>query len=163
MSKGSFNTAVSSEMGWINVVANEQYVTAVHFCDKRPEETEESCPLLSLAVEELQAYLWGKSTRFSVPLQQDGTDFQQTVWKHLLDIPFGKTCSYLDIAMQMGDAKKVRAVGSANGSNQIAIMVPCHRVIGSGGKLVGYNSGINKKRWLLDHEYHVFSGQGKLF
>src|SRR6185437_1776272 len=89
---------------------------------------------------------------FSIPLNPRGTDFQKQVWAELQNIPLGKTTSYLELAKKLGDAKKIRAVGGANSKNPIAIIVPCHRVIGSDGSMTGYAGGMDKKRWLLQFE-----------
>jgi methylated-DNA-[protein]-cysteine S-methyltransferase len=114
-------------------------------------------------VAQLQEYFAGKRKDFSIPTQQDGTDFMQEVWENVSDIPFGKTASYLDLAKLAGDEKLTRAVGTANGKNQLAILVPCHRVIGSSGKLTGYAWGLSRKQWLLDHEAKVNNTYAKLF
>lgn len=90
-----------------------------------------------------------------LPLQMEGTDFQRRVWRALLDIPCGETCSYGDIARRIGSSAAVRAVGLANGKNPIAIVVPCHRVIGQNGTLTGYGGGLERKRWLLSHEQRL--------
>jgi len=94
----------------------------------------------------------GERRVFDLPLRFSGTPFQERVWNALLAIPYGEVRSYLDIARALGDPKAVRAVGAANGSNPISIVVPCHRVIGSDGSIVGYGGGIDRKRWLLAHE-----------
>jgi methylated-DNA-[protein]-cysteine S-methyltransferase len=97
---------------------------------------------------------------FNVPIKQEGTEFQQKVWNELLKIPYGKTVSYNFIAESLGDKKTIRAVGATNGKNQISILVPCHRVIGSDGSLTGYAGGLWRKKWLLNHEKE-FSGEEK--
>lgn len=101
---------------------------------------------------QLAAYFAGDLTDFTLPLETPGTDFQQTVWRALLDMPFGQTCSYGDLADRIGSHGGQRAVGAANGANRVAIVVPCHRVIESTGKLRGYGGGLDRKRWLLEHE-----------
>lgn len=101
---------------------------------------------------ELAEYFEGKRTEFTFPLDMIGTDFQKQVWTELLKIPYGKTISYLQLAKRMGDTNAVRAVANANGLNKIAIIVPCHRVIGTDGSLVGYAGGLVRKRKLLDIE-----------
>jgi methylated-DNA-[protein]-cysteine S-methyltransferase len=104
------------------------------------------------AVSELIDYFDGKRNDFSFKLNPTGTDFQQKVWKGLLEIPFGKTMSYLDLSKKIGDVKAIRAVASANGRNPLWIVVPCHRVIGTDGSLTGYAGGLWRKKWLLEHE-----------
>jgi methylated-DNA-[protein]-cysteine S-methyltransferase len=108
--------------------------------------------VLGDAVSELIDYFDGKRNDFSFKLNPTGTDFQQKVWKGLLEIPFGKTMSYLDLSKKIGDVKAIRAVASANGRNPLWIVVPCHRVIGTDGSLTGYAGGLWRKKWLLEHE-----------
>lgn len=107
---------------------------------------------LKRAVIQLQEYFDGKRTQFDLKLQPQGTEFQQKVWEVLREIPFGKTCSYMDITKKLGDIKAIRAVASANGKNPLWIVIPCHRVIGTDGSLTGYAGGLWRKKWLLQHE-----------
>lgn len=107
---------------------------------------------LKEAVNQLQEYFEGKRTEFTFTLNPKGTEFQQKVWQELLNIPFGKTMSYLDLSKKLGDVKAIRAVASANGKNPLWIVVPCHRVIGTDGSLTGYAGGLWRKKWLLEHE-----------
>ena len=108
--------------------------------------------ILQEAVSQLNDYFEGKRTNFTFKLNPKGTEFQQKVWKGLLEIPFGKTCSYMDLSKKLGDVKAIRAVASANGKNPLWIVVPCHRVIGTDGSLTGYAGGLWRKKWLLEHE-----------
>ena len=108
--------------------------------------------LLREARRQLQAYFAGRLETFDLPLAPNGTDFQRRVWSALTTIPFGTTISYADLARRLSNAAAVRAVGAANGRNPIPIIVPCHRVIGSDGSLTGFGGGLNRKRWLLEHE-----------
>lgn len=108
--------------------------------------------ILQKAVSQLNDYFEGKRTDFTFKLNPKGTEFQQKVWKGLLEIPFGKTCSYMDLSKKLGDVKAIRAVASANGKNPLWIVVPCHRVIGTDGSLTGYAGGLWRKKWLLEHE-----------
>ena len=108
--------------------------------------------VLQQAVTELQEYFEGKRTDFTFKINPEGTPFQQKVWQGLLEIPFGKTMSYLQLAQKLGDVKAIRAVASANGKNPLWIVVPCHRVIGTDGSLTGYAGGLWRKKWLLAHE-----------
>lgn len=101
---------------------------------------------------QLSEYFSGKRKRFELPLIYTGTDFQKNVWKALLEISFGETTTYLALSNKIGDPKAIRAVAGANGANKMAILVPCHRVIGSDGSLTGYAGGLWRKQWLLDHE-----------
>jgi O-6-methylguanine DNA methyltransferase len=109
-------------------------------------------PLIDLVQQELLEYFEGKRKEFSVPLQTVGSDFQKSVWDSLLRIDYGHTVTYMHQAKVYGDEKAIRAVATANGMNSIAIIIPCHRVIGADGSLTGYAGGITAKRWLLEHE-----------
>ncbi len=111
--------------------------------------------VLEDAVYQLNEYFEGKRTGFDLILNPSGTDFQQKVWKGLLEIPYGKTVSYLQLSKSLGDVKAIRAVAAANGKNPLWIIVPCHRVIGSDGSLTGYAGGLSRKKWLLAHESPV--------
>ncbi len=111
--------------------------------------------VLEDTVYQLNEYFDGKRTTFDLELNPKGTDFQQRVWKCLLEIPFGKTVSYLQLSKTLGDVKAIRAVAAANGKNPLWIIIPCHRVIGSDGSLTGYAGGLSRKKWLLDHENPV--------
>lgn len=113
--------------------------------DVVPQELQE-------AVLQLQEYFAGTRHQFSFKISPGGTEFQKRVWKELLNIPFGKTLSYLSLARELGDVKAIRAVASANGKNPLWIVVPCHRVIGTDGSLTGYAGGLWRKKWLLEHE-----------
>jgi methylated-DNA-[protein]-cysteine S-methyltransferase len=117
-----------------------------------PTEAKASKTKLHAAARELEEYFVGKRQQFDVPLHPSGTPFQLEVWGALLAIPYGETVSYADIAQRIGRPRAVRAVGAANGANPLAIIVPCHRVIGSHGDLTGYGGGLPAKRWLLAHE-----------
>lgn len=116
---------------------------------------------LQVAVTQLNEYFEGKRQQFDFKINPQGTEFQQKVWQELLNIPFGKTMSYLDLSKKLGDVKAIRAVASANGKNPLWIVVPCHRVIGTDGSLTGYAGGLWRKKWLLEHESP--SGQQSLF
>ena len=103
-------------------------------------------------IKQLDEYFQGNRTSFDLKLNPEGTSFQQKVWKELLQIPFGKTRTYLDQAKKIGNVKAIRAVANANGKNPICIVIPCHRIIGSDGSLTGYAGGLKRKQWLLNHE-----------
>ena len=113
---------------------------------------EGSTPILDMAVVQLEEYFAGTRREFDLPLDPVGTPFQQSAWTVLRTIPYGRTISYGQQAKQLGDPNKARAVGAANGKNPLSIVVPCHRVIGSGGQLTGFAAGLEVKSWLLDHE-----------
>lgn len=145
-----------SPIGYVKITGNKDYITAIEFYDEEPiaernEDIEENA-LLDIAYAEIKDYFEKGLREFTFPTLQSGTHFQMAVWKELIEIPYGKTISYLQLAKQLGDVKKIRAAGSANGKNNIAIVVPCHRVIGSNGELVGYAGSLWRKEWLLIHE-----------
>ena len=120
-------------------------------------------PLLIQCVEQLIQYFNGERRVFDFPINQPGSAFQQETWNWLLTIPYGKTISYRQLAIKTGDPKATRAVASANGKNNIAIVVPCHRVIGANRELIGYGGGLWRKKWLLEHEMKVAYGVQTLF
>lgn len=107
---------------------------------------------LAQSARQLGEYFDGTRRRFDLPLRLHGTEFQQRVWQALIEIPYGTTWSYGQLAQRLGNPNASRAVGLANGSNPISILVPCHRVIGADGSLTGYGGGLERKRWLLEHE-----------
>ena len=117
-----------------------------------PDSTRRRDPALTAARKQLDAYFAGKRTGFDVPLAPGGTVFQAEVWRTLRDVPYGETITYAELARRVGRPGHFRAVGSANGRNPISIIIPCHRIVGSDGSLTGYGGGIERKRWLLDHE-----------
>ncbi|WP_291275760.1 methylated-DNA--[protein]-cysteine S-methyltransferase [Flavobacterium sp.] len=110
---------------------------------------------LEEAAQQIEEFFQGKRKQFDLKLNPKGTDFQKKVWNQLLQIPFGKTVSYQEITNQLGDPKAIRAVANANGKNPLWIVIPCHRVIGSDGSLIGYAGGLWRKKWLLAHENPV--------
>ena len=142
-----------SPVGLVKIMGNEQGIVSVEFVeDKGMHDPSHVHPLLESCVKQLEEYFEGKRKSFDLRLNMQGTEFQKKVWERLLHIPFGKTVSYLDVALKVSDKKGTRAVGSANGQNKIAIIIPCHRVIGSNGQLTGYAGGMWRKKWLLTHE-----------
>lgn len=140
-----------SPLGIIELSASEKAISSLYFVDKASDEISEN-KILDKCKKQLDEYFNHKRKDFSLSLDFRGTDFQKKVWNELLKIPFGKTISYLQLAKRLGDEKSIRAVGSANGKNPISIIVPCHRIIGSNGNLVGYGGGLEKKKWLLEFE-----------
>jgi methylated-DNA-[protein]-cysteine S-methyltransferase len=130
--------------------------------DERWEERRGMDALLSEARDELTAYFDGRLRAFTVPLAPNGTEFQRRVWSALTEIPYGATISYAELARRVNNTAAVRAVGAANGRNPIPIIVPCHRVIGSDGSLTGFGGGLDRKRWLLQHENSRYASQVEL-
>lgn len=142
-------------LGVLAIHGTLEGVTAVRYLDRLPPEDAESGappPVVGQAVEELRAYFEGTLRVFSVPVVLQGTPFQKRVWQAVAGIPCGETRTYQQIARAVSGEGAVRAVGLANGSNPVPILVPCHRVIGSDGSLTGYGGGLWRKAWLLAHE-----------
>ncbi len=168
----------STVLGPMYAAATDEGVCLVEFTDRRMLETEfkdlrkrlnavilpGEHPLLDQVEQQLQEYFAGERMDFDIPLHAPGTDFQQSVWELLQQIPYGQTKSYKQQAIDIGNVKAIRAVATANGMNRIAIIIPCHRVLGSDGSLTGYAGGLERKRWLLDHERQHSHGvrQGEL-
>lgn len=141
---------LQTPIGSIVITAND---TGVHFIGFKDEIQEESPNTLTeKAKEQLTEYFDGKRREFDFPIEQEGTDFQQSVWKELLNISAGKPISYTALSEKMNNPLAIRAIASANGKNKLMIVIPCHRVIGSNGDLVGYAGGLWRKKWLLEHE-----------
>jgi methylated-DNA-[protein]-cysteine S-methyltransferase len=151
-----FSAIYNSILGPIRIVANNDAIESVQFIPEGQDVLDNPSQLTRLAGSCLEKYFEGSLRQFDLPLAPAGTSFQSNVWKHLQNIAFGKTCSYLDIANLLGDRKKTRAVGMANSLNPIAIIIPCHRVIGSNNNLTGYAGGLWRKKWLLTHESGQF-------
>jgi methylated-DNA-[protein]-cysteine S-methyltransferase len=145
-----------SPVGLLKMQCSDRFIKTVTFSDAEGEIQNDEHKLLQTCTRQLEEYFAGKRRQFNLSLNQDGTEFQARVWDLLYKIPYGKTISYNELARQYGDVKAVRAVASANGKNNLCIIVPCHRVIGSDQSLVGYAGGLWRKKWLLDHEarYH---------
>jgi methylated-DNA-[protein]-cysteine S-methyltransferase len=136
--------------GILEIVADDDYVQQIEFTVRAGPSSGNR--LTQAAREQLEEYFAGNRQTFTLPLKQAGTAFQQSVWQALQEIPFGQICSYSDIANAIGKPKAVRAVGAANGRNNIAIVIPCHRVIGANGTLTGYAGGLERKEILLKLE-----------
>ncbi|MCW1146854.1 methylated-DNA--[protein]-cysteine S-methyltransferase [Flavobacterium lacisediminis] len=146
---------INTPLGFTEIQGDENGVSKIHVMNEKTEISAKIPKELKEAVLQLQDYFEGKRTEFSFLINPSGTEFQKKVWQELLHIPFGKTCSYLELSKKLGDVKAIRAVASANGKNPLWIVVPCHRVIGSDGSLTGYAGGLWRKKWLLDHENPV--------
>lgn len=142
----------SSPVGLLKLQCSDKHIKTVSFSDAEGDIQNDEHKLLQACTKQLAEYFAGRRKQFSLSFNQDGTQFQEKVWELLFKIPYGKTISYHQLAKQYGDVKAIRAVASANGKNNIAIIVPCHRVIGSDQSLVGYAGGLWRKKWLLQHE-----------
>jgi methylated-DNA-[protein]-cysteine S-methyltransferase len=143
---------LASPLGDILLASDGECLTGLYLSDPPQLDAIRDLAPLKNAVAQLRAYLAGELREFDLPLQQPGTAFQQKVWAELAAIPYGETISYAELAARVGQPGAARAVGSANGKNQICILVPCHRVIAAGGTLGGYGGGLWRKEWLLRHE-----------
>ncbi|RKS99355.1 methylated-DNA--[protein]-cysteine S-methyltransferase [Flavobacterium sp. 123] len=144
-------TYIKTPLGITQITGDENGIAVISVSDEGVVSADIPF-VLQEAVTQLNDYFEGKRTSFDFKLNPKGTEFQQKVWKGLLEIPFGKTCSYMDLSKKLGDVKAIRAVASANGKNPLWIVVPCHRVIGTDGSLTGYAGGLWRKKWLLEHE-----------
>ncbi|MCL8008046.1 methylated-DNA--[protein]-cysteine S-methyltransferase [Gelidibacter japonicus] len=143
---------IKSPLGFTKISGDEDGISAISILNSEEKVTDIIPIELEDCVHQLNEYFEGKRTQFDLALNPEGTDFQKRVWDALQTIPYGKTCSYLELAQQLGDVKAIRAVANANGKNPLWIVVPCHRVIGSDGSLTGYAGGLYRKKWLLEHE-----------
>ena len=154
----TYYTVVPSPIGELTLTARDDKLTGLFV--ERPEPPAEAVRAeepFEDVIEQLDRYWRGEQKTFDVAIEPTGTPFQESVWRALLDIPYGETISYRELAEWIGNPRAVRAVGAANGRNPISIIVPCHRVIGSDGSLVGYGWGLERKQTLLDLE----AGRGK--
>ena len=152
-------TRLPSPIGDLVITASDSGLTGVWFPGKGPvaaarpdDERGPASTLLARASEQLAEYFAGTRTTFDLLLDAGGTAFERRVWDALRTIPYGTTLSYSELARRLGDPRATRAVGAANGKNPIPIIVPCHRVIGANGALTGFGGGLDRKRWLLEHE-----------
>lgn len=154
MSNDVYYSHYTSPVGELMLVGDGVSLQAVRFdkggnsIDPQPDWLRRNAAFLTVK-KQLDAYFEGQLRQFTLPLSPQGTEFQLRVWQALQQIPYGNTCSYLDIARSLGDTKATRAVGAANGQNPIPIIIPCHRVIGQDGSLTGFGGGLDRKRYLL--------------
>ena len=159
-------TYYESPIGLLKIGGTDQYIGELSFVDES-DQMEHGEPgiteVMHQCTEELIEYFHGTRRNFTIPVHQEGTDFQKRVWNELLGIAYGKTISYMDLAKKKGDPKVIRAAASTNGKNKIVIIVPCHRVIGSDRSLTGYSGGMWRKKWLLQQEFKVAHGVQTLF
>ena len=151
----------ASEIGMLQITGTEEGISSVCFVDDPKPRVARVHRCLQSCVAQLGEYFGGERREFSIPLLLTGTSFEKQVWQALRAIPYGQTRSYGDIARAVGHEKAARAVGNANRRNRFAVIIPCHRVIGSDGSLTGYASGIWRKEWLLKHERALWPGVGR--
>jgi len=154
-----------SPIGTLLLEAAEEQLTVASFVDDVSVSATgtTSSSVLATAITQLDEYFAGSRRQFDLPLQPQGTSFQQKVWDQLLRIPFAETITYLQMAKRLGNVKSIRAAASANGKNPIGIIIPCHRVVGADGKLTGYAGGLHRKQWLLEHEAKIAGRSTSLF
>ncbi|WP_457610080.1 methylated-DNA--[protein]-cysteine S-methyltransferase [Lutibacter sp.] len=145
-------TYYKTPIGTAKIEGDKNGIKSITVIDEIIETPFKIPNFLQNCVEQLDEYFNGNRTEFNLKLNPQGTDFQKRVWKELLNVPYGKTRSYLEQSKKLGDVKAIRAVASANGKNPIWIVIPCHRIIGSNGSLTGYAGGLWRKKWLLAHE-----------
>lgn len=163
-------TYYKSPLGLLRIGGTDTYISEISFVDhleefelRRPDLQGPVTPMVIQGIEQLIQYFQGQRRVFDLPICQGGTPFQQRVWNELMAIPFGKTLSYLELSRRLGDTRAIRAAAAANGRNNVVIVVPCHRVIGSKKDLVGYGGGLWRKKWLLEHENKIMYGVQTLF
>jgi methylated-DNA-[protein]-cysteine S-methyltransferase len=158
-----YETYYKTPVGWAHIVADDNYIIKLSIRDDEHKETPVTSPLLKETMKQLAEYFEGTRKQFNLPLNQPGSHFQQQVWEELLRIPYGNTITYGQQSNQMKNPLAIRAIAAANGKNNLWVIVPCHRVIGSNGSLTGYAGGLWRKQWLLEHEARVMGvGQTKL-
>ena len=144
-----------SPVGVTRIIAEGGFITSISIRDEEIEVVPTGDPVLQMAIKQLDEYFAGERKDFELPIKQAGSDFQQAVWQQLLTIPYGKTISYGQQSKLMNNPLGIRAIAAANGKNNLWVVVPCHRVIGSDGSLTGYAGGLWRKKWLLAHEATV--------
>lgn len=150
-------------VGIARITEEDGFIASVSIRDEEYEIAPALTPLLQAAIDELNEYFAGTRKQFTFPIKQEGSEFQQQVWDELIQIPYGTTITYAQQSNQMNNPLAIRAIASANGRNNLWVVVPCHRVIGSNGSLTGYAGGIWRKKWLLEHEAKVMGiGQTRL-
>jgi methylated-DNA-[protein]-cysteine S-methyltransferase len=147
-----FKTTIETPIGYLELTANQDALLSVSFADRFAQSSDIHPDILKETILQLNEYFKGVRKQFNLIIKPAGTDFQIKTWEQVKLIPFGKTVSYIDIALKTGSKNNSRAVGLANSKNPIPIIIPCHRVIGANGKLTGYAGGLERKKWLLQHE-----------
>lgn len=153
MMNEKYHGYIKSPIGWLEIICSKDALLSVKFTLQKGKELKNS--LVEEVIQQLEEYFRGERTKFDIKLELSGSEFRKKAWNALLQIPFGETISYKEQAAKIGNPNAARAIGGANNKNPIAIIVPCHRVIGKNGDMTGYNSGIEKKIFLLNHEQKV--------
>ncbi|QAA30755.1 methylated-DNA--[protein]-cysteine S-methyltransferase [Clostridium manihotivorum] len=147
-----YKSYYNSPIGTLEIIANETHIIGLNFVDSASKDLNDDSPIINSCLVQLDEYFNKQRTTFELPLDPEGTEFQKKVWEALITVDFGCIKTYKDIAISINNPKAVRAVGGANNKNPILLIIPCHRIIGSSGKLVGYGGGLWRKEWLLNHE-----------
>ena len=158
-----YKTTIETPIGYIDLTSDQQYLLSVSFSETLGISSDFQPNILKKSVFQINEYFEGKRKEFNLSLQPAGTDFQNKVWEEVKKVSFGATASYLNIAIKTGSKNNTRAVGLANGKNPIPIIIPCHRIIGTNGKLTGYAGGLHRKKWLLQHELKNSENLNRLF
>lgn len=158
-----FQKCIDSPLGWLLLESDAKALLSISFIEEKQTLNADQPEILELTESQLVEYFQGSRTVFELKLTPTGTVFQQKVWEWVSKVEFGKTSTYLEIAKKTGSKNNTRAVGMANGKNPLPIIIPCHRIIGSNQKLTGYAGGIDKKRWLLQHEQKYSTVKTTLF
>jgi len=159
----TFYTTIETPIGFLTLKSDNEYLLSVEFVDHFNNRGNEIPEILKDVTLQIQEYFKGERKKFYLNTKPVGTPFQQKIWELVKNVPYGTTVSYLDIARLSGSEKNTRAVGMANGKNPVPIIIPCHRVIGTAGKLTGYAGGLERKQWLLRHEFNNQKPSGFLF
>lgn len=149
-----------TDIGTLEIAGTDRGIVSVAFVDSIDTGAACRTKTVQRCITQLSQYFGGRRTRFSVPLSLQGTAFRMLVWKALTKVPFGSTASYSRVARVVGHPRAAHAVGGAVGHNPVAIIIPCHRIVGADGSLTGYAGGLDRKQWLLDHEQRVLASRG---
>ncbi len=158
-----FKTIIETPVGYLELTSDQQYLLSVSFAETLGMSSGFQPDILKESVLQIREYFEGNRKEFNLNLQHAGTEFQLKVWEEVKEVPYGETASYLDIAIKTGSKNNTRAVGLANGKNPIPIIIPCHRIIGTNGNLTGYAGGLERKKWLLQHELKYSVNSKMLF
>jgi methylated-DNA-[protein]-cysteine S-methyltransferase len=158
-----FKTTLETPIGYLEITTNQNFLLSVFFTHHYQESSGFQPTILKETTLQIGEYFKGLRREFNLNIQPLGTEFQHKVWEQVMKTEFGKTTTYLEVALQTGSKNNTRAVGLANGKNPIPIVIPCHRIIGVNGKLTGYAGGLERKRWLLQHELAFSDNSNLLF
>jgi len=157
-----YKTYINSPVGLLEITGSDEAINRVSFIEEKFDSKFQTNSYLQECAKQLEEYFNGGRKEFELNLEPKGTEFQKKVWNELLKVPYGYTKSYLFISKMIGDTLAIRAAAKANGQNPIAIIIPCHRIIGSDGSLTGYAGGLWRKKWLLEHEQKFSEGEKQL-